>query len=111
MKSRHRRVCARGSALSGGRQAKGSISLLITGDEEGPAINGTPKMLDWLKERGETLDHCVVGEPTATARAGDTLKIGRRGSITRRRDGARACRAMSAIRTGRAIRFRRWRRW
>ncbi len=61
---------------------KGSISLLITGDEEGPAINGTPKMLGWLKERGETLSHCIVGEPTATTRAGDTLKIGRRGSIT-----------------------------
>jgi len=61
---------------------KGSISLLITGDEEGPAINGTPKMLGWLKEHGETLSHCIVGEPTATARAGDTLKIGRRGSIT-----------------------------
>jgi succinyl-diaminopimelate desuccinylase len=61
---------------------KGSISLLITGDEEGPAINGTPKMLGWLKERGETIDHCIVGEPTATAHAGDTLKIGRRGSIT-----------------------------
>ncbi len=61
---------------------KGSISLLITGDEEGPAINGTPKMLGWLKEHGETIDHCIVGEPTATHRAGDTLKIGRRGSIT-----------------------------
>jgi succinyl-diaminopimelate desuccinylase len=61
---------------------KGSISFLITGDEEGPAINGTPKMLDWLKERGETINHCIVGEPTATTRAGDTLKIGRRGSIT-----------------------------
>ncbi len=59
----------------------GSISLLITGDEEGPAINGTIKMLAWLKQRGERLDHCVVGEPTAQARAGDTLKIGRRGSI------------------------------
>jgi succinyl-diaminopimelate desuccinylase len=61
---------------------KGSISLMITGDEEGPAINGTPKMLDWLKARGETIEHCIVGEPTATTRAGDTLKIGRRGSIT-----------------------------
>ncbi len=60
---------------------KGSISLLITGDEEGPAINGTPKILAWLKERGETLDHCVVGEPTSSSRAGDTLKIGRRGSV------------------------------
>ena len=63
---------------------KGSISLLITGDEEGPAINGTPKMLGWLKEHGETLSHCIVGEPTATARAGDTLKFGRRGSLTTR---------------------------
>jgi succinyl-diaminopimelate desuccinylase len=60
---------------------KGSVSLLITGDEEGPAINGTPKLLAWLKARGETIDHCVVGEPTSVAQAGDTLKIGRRGSI------------------------------
>ncbi|MGH6872320.1 MAG: succinyl-diaminopimelate desuccinylase [Rhizomicrobium sp.] len=60
---------------------KGSISLLITGDEEGPGINGTAAMLDWLAAKGETIDHCVVGEPTATARAGDTIKIGRRGSI------------------------------
>jgi succinyl-diaminopimelate desuccinylase len=59
----------------------GSISLLITGDEEGLSINGTPKLLGWLKARGERLDHCVVGEPTATARAGDTIKIGRRGSM------------------------------
>ncbi|MBV9548625.1 MAG: succinyl-diaminopimelate desuccinylase [Alphaproteobacteria bacterium] len=59
----------------------GSISLLITGDEEGIGINGTQKVLGWLKERGETLNHCLVGEPTATARAGDTIKIGRRGSL------------------------------
>ena len=59
----------------------GSVSLLITGDEEGPAINGTAKMLTWLKEQGEHIDHCVVGEPTSVGRAGDTLKIGRRGSI------------------------------
>lgn len=61
---------------------KGSISLLITGDEEGDAINGTAKVLDWLKAHGESIDHCVVGEPTSTARPGDTLKIGRRGSLT-----------------------------
>jgi succinyl-diaminopimelate desuccinylase len=60
---------------------KGSISLLITGDEEGPAINGTAKLLAWLEARGERIDHCVVGEPTSVAHAGDTLKIGRRGSI------------------------------
>ena len=60
----------------------GSISLLITGDEEGIAINGTAKMLGWLKERGETLDACVVGEPTNPERLGDMIKIGRRGSLT-----------------------------
>ncbi|HVW72344.1 MAG TPA: succinyl-diaminopimelate desuccinylase [Rhizomicrobium sp.] len=63
------------------RAPKGSISLLITGDEEGVAVNGTVKLLEWLKARGEKIDHCVVGEPTGVARAGDTLKIGRRGSI------------------------------
>ncbi len=60
---------------------RGSISLLITGDEEGAAVNGTVKVLDWLKARGEKIDHCIVGEPTSVARTGDTLKIGRRGSI------------------------------
>jgi succinyl-diaminopimelate desuccinylase len=60
---------------------KGSISLLITGDEEGPSINGTQAVLEWLKAKGERLDHCLVGEPTAAARAGDTIKIGRRGSM------------------------------
>jgi succinyl-diaminopimelate desuccinylase len=59
----------------------GSISLLITGDEEGPAVNGTAKVLAWLKQKGERIDHCVVGEPTSTVSAGDTLKIGRRGSV------------------------------
>src|SRR6478672_6417511 len=59
----------------------GSISLLITGDEEGPNINGTKRVLDWLKEKGERLDHCLVGEPTSVASAGDTIKIGRRGSM------------------------------
>jgi succinyl-diaminopimelate desuccinylase len=62
-------------------KVQGSISLLITGDEEGVAINGTPKLLAWLKQQGEILDHCVMGEPTSLAKAGDTLKIGRRGSI------------------------------
>lgn len=59
----------------------GSISLLITGDEEGPAINGTTKVLDWLSERGETLDACLVGEPTNPTRLGEMIKIGRRGSL------------------------------
>ena len=62
----------------------GSISLLITGDEEGPAVNGTKKMLDWLAEQGEILDACVVGEPTSARTLGDMIKIGRRGSLTGR---------------------------
>ena len=62
----------------------GSISLLITGDEEGAAINGTKKVLEWLAGRGETLDACVVGEPTSAAVLGDMIKIGRRGSLTGR---------------------------
>lgn len=62
----------------------GSIGFLITGDEEGPSVNGTVKMLQKLAERGETIDHCVVGEPTSQRRVGDTLKIGRRGSCTGR---------------------------
>ncbi len=59
----------------------GSISLLVTGDEEGPAINGTVKVLQWLAARGETLEACVVGEPTNPTRLGEMIKIGRRGSI------------------------------
>ncbi len=60
---------------------KGSISLLITGDEEGPSINGTKKMLTWLAENGETLDHCLVGEPTNPKVLGEMIKIGRRGNL------------------------------
>ena len=62
----------------------GSISLLITGDEEDVAINGTPKVLAWLAERGERVDACLVGEPTSNERLGDMVKIGRRGSLTAR---------------------------
>ena len=60
---------------------KGSISLLITGDEEGVGINGTKKVLEWMMEQGERIDHCLVGEPTSTAATADTIKIGRRGSM------------------------------
>ena len=60
---------------------KGSISLLITGDEEGPALNGTAKVLGWMKERGEAIDHCVVGEPSGFEKLGDMIKVGRRGSM------------------------------
>tara|TARA_B100000676_G_scaffold310391_2_gene376774 strand:- start:2399 stop:3550 length:1152 start_codon:yes stop_codon:yes gene_type:complete len=59
----------------------GSISFLITGDEEGPAINGTQKMLDWLDENQEKLNICVVGEPTNPMKLGEMAKIGRRGSM------------------------------
>ncbi|MCK5425005.1 MAG: succinyl-diaminopimelate desuccinylase [Emcibacter sp.] len=59
----------------------GSISFLITGDEEGPAVNGTIKMLNWLEENGEKLDYCLVGEPTNPGKVGDMAKIGRRGSL------------------------------
>ncbi|MBS0236292.1 MAG: succinyl-diaminopimelate desuccinylase [Proteobacteria bacterium] len=59
---------------------KGSLSILLTGDEEGDAINGTNKVLGWLEGREEKLDACIVGEPTAEVFAGDTIKVGRRGS-------------------------------
>ena len=63
---------------------KGSIVFLITGDEEGDAINGTPKMLRWLKDKAITLDHCLIGEPSSSVTVGDGLKIGRRGSLNTR---------------------------
>jgi succinyl-diaminopimelate desuccinylase len=72
-------ACAR---LLAAHRPAGSISLLITGDEEGPAINGTPKLLRWLAEQGEALDGCLVGEPTNPGRLGEMIKIGRRGSLT-----------------------------
>ena len=61
---------------------KGSVSFLITGDEEGPAINGTAKLLEWVASRGERWDACLVGEPTNPDRLGDMIKIGRRGSLS-----------------------------
>lgn len=63
---------------------RGSIGFLMTGDEEGPAINGTVKLLEWAYARGERFDHCIVGEPTCRERLGDTIKIGRRGSLNGR---------------------------
>jgi succinyl-diaminopimelate desuccinylase len=60
----------------------GSIALLVTGDEEGPAVNGTVKLLDWARARGETFDHCILGEPTNPETLGDMIKIGRRGSLS-----------------------------
>jgi succinyl-diaminopimelate desuccinylase len=67
-------------AANGGKP-KGSISFLITGDEEGIAVNGTPKLLKWAAEQGEKFDHCILGEPSNVEELGDTIKIGRRGSL------------------------------
>ena len=61
---------------------KGSISFLITGDEEGPSINGTDKLLKWAAKRGEKIDACIVGEPVNPQEMGDAIKIGRRGSLS-----------------------------
>ena len=66
------------------REFKGSVSLLITGDEEGVAINGTKKVVDYLKKRKEKIDFCLVGEPTNPNKLGEMIKIGRRGSMTGR---------------------------
>ena len=62
----------------------GSVSFLITGDEEGPAINGTTKLLQWAADKGERWDACLVGEPTNPDHLGDMIKIGRRGSLSGR---------------------------
>jgi succinyl-diaminopimelate desuccinylase len=67
-------------AINGGKP-KGSISFLITGDEEGVAVNGTLKLLRWVAARGEKFDHCILGEPTNPKELGDMIKIGRRGSL------------------------------
>nr|WP_207199597.1 succinyl-diaminopimelate desuccinylase [Rhodoplanes elegans] len=66
-------------AANGGRP-KGTLSFLLTGDEEGVAVNGTVKLLKWAAERGERFDHCILGEPTNPDALGDMIKIGRRGS-------------------------------
>jgi succinyl-diaminopimelate desuccinylase len=66
---------------SRGGKPKGSISFLITGDEESIAVNGTVKLLAWAHERGDSFDHCILGEPSNAATVGDTIKIGRRGSL------------------------------
>jgi succinyl-diaminopimelate desuccinylase len=75
-------IAAVARKLSRGWKPKGSISLLITGDEEGVSIDGTAKVLEWMKAQGEIPDHCLVGEPTCVTQSGDMMKIGRRGSIT-----------------------------
>ena len=84
-------------AARGGKpraDGSGSISFLITGDEEDVAVNGTIKLLPWVAQRGETFDHCVLGEPSNIESLGDCIKVGRRGSLVghavcRRRSGPR----------------------
>ncbi|HCX14226.1 MAG TPA: succinyl-diaminopimelate desuccinylase, partial [Rhodospirillaceae bacterium] len=75
-------VAAVARMLKRDNKLPGSISLLITGDEEGDAINGTKKVLSWLSSRSEKLDACLVGEPTNPTKLGEMIKIGRRGSLT-----------------------------
>ncbi len=70
------------AAAAAAPHPRGKISLLITGDEEGDAIDGTAKVLDWMAAQGKIPDFCVVGEPTCRARLGDVVKIGRRGSLS-----------------------------
>jgi succinyl-diaminopimelate desuccinylase len=78
-------ACAVAAALdclaAQGGKPQGSISFLITGDEESVAVNGTVKLLAWAAERGEKFDHCILGEPSNVETLGDTIKIGRRGSL------------------------------
>ena len=73
-------VAAASRHLAAGK-LHGSISLLITGDEEGPATDGTVRVLDWMAAHGHLPDGCIVGEPTNPARLGDMIKVGRRGSL------------------------------
>jgi succinyl-diaminopimelate desuccinylase len=74
-------IAASARYLKANPHPPGSLSFLITGDEEGPSINGTAKVLDWLAGRGEKLDACLVGEPSNPNALGDEIKIGRRGSM------------------------------
>ena len=69
------------AALAGAPERGGSVSLLITGDEEGPALDGTVRVLEWMQAHRHIPDFCLVGEPTSKMVLGDTIKIGRRGSL------------------------------
>lgn len=75
-------AAAVGRYIDKNRDLKGSISFLITGDEEGPSINGSRKLLEWAKAKGESWDAAIVGEPTNPGKLGDMIKIGRRGSLS-----------------------------
>ena len=69
------------AAVSRHADQNGSLSFLITGDEEGVAKDGTIRVVEWLKDRGEVIDHCIVGEPSSSSQLGDMIKVGRRGSV------------------------------
>ena len=75
-------ISAVSAFLSKNKKFNGSISLLITGDEEGDAINGTKKVVEYLKKRKEKINFCIVGEPTNPKKLGEMIKIGRRGSLS-----------------------------
>jgi succinyl-diaminopimelate desuccinylase len=75
-------AAAAGYLKSCGGQPDGTLSILLTGDEEGVAVNGTRKLVEWLQSQGTAVDHCLLGEPTSAAQLGDTIKVGRRGSLT-----------------------------
>jgi succinyl-diaminopimelate desuccinylase len=75
-------VAAMRFAARRGPELDGRISLLVTGDEEGPSVNGTAKLLDWATRRGERFSAAIVGEPTSARQLGDQIKIGRRGSFS-----------------------------
>ena len=75
-------VTAVNNYLKNNPKINGSISFLITGDEEGLAINGTKKVVDYLKKRKEKINFCIVGEPTNPKKLGEMIKIGRRGSLS-----------------------------
>jgi succinyl-diaminopimelate desuccinylase len=74
-------IAAFAAAAAEVRDHSGTLSLIITGDEEGPALHGTPALIDWMTERGIRPDMILIGEPTSEARLGDIVKIGRRGTV------------------------------
>ncbi len=104
-------VTAAERAAARGRNGGGSVAILLTSDEEGDAVDGTAAVVSSLRARGETIDACIIGEPTSTERFGDTIKNGRRGSLNGRLRYTVSS-VTSRIRNGAATRFTtRRRRW
>ncbi len=77
-------MLAAAEAFLGEREPRGSLAFLITSDEEGDAVDGTRRVMQWLADRGEHIDFCVVGEPSSSERLGDVVRVGRRGSLNGR---------------------------